>query len=103
MFVLTISRSSLNIGYDESKPRSLGQILGYSCLQSRGHICDSILMKLDQNVCLAISRPSVNMGHVGLTCRSPGLILQNSCLHSRGHICDRVFNKLDQNVCLDNI
>jgi len=35
-----------------SKTRSPGQIFGNSCLHSRGHICDPILMKHDQNVCL---------------------------------------------------
>ena len=40
------------MGYVGLKTRSPGQILGNSCLHSRGHICDSILMKLGQNVCL---------------------------------------------------
>ena len=52
MFVLTISRLSSNMGHVGSKTRSPGQILGNSCLHSRGHICDQILMKLCQNVCL---------------------------------------------------
>jgi len=52
IFVLTISRLNSNMGHVESKIRSLGQILGNSCLHSRGHICDPNLMKLDQNVCL---------------------------------------------------
>ena len=51
MFVLTISRPSSNMGHVGSKTRSPGQILGHSCLHSRGHICDPILMKLCQNVC----------------------------------------------------
>jgi len=51
MFVLTISRLSSNMGHVGSKTRSPGQILGNSCLHSRDHICDLILMKLDQNVC----------------------------------------------------
>jgi len=50
MFVLTISRPSLNMGYAGSKTRSPGQILGNSCLHSRGHIFDPILIKLCQNV-----------------------------------------------------
>jgi len=53
MFVLTISRLSSNMGHAGSKSRSPGQILGNSCLHPRGQIFDSILMKLDQNVCLS--------------------------------------------------
>jgi len=60
------------------KTRSPGQILGNSCLHSRGHICDPILMKLGQNFFLTISRPSSDMGHVGSKTRSPGQILENS-------------------------
>jgi len=52
MFVLTISRPSLNVGHVGSKTRSPGQILGSSCLHSRGHICNPMLMKLHQNVYL---------------------------------------------------
>jgi len=51
MFVVTISRPSLNMGHIGSKTRSPGQILGNSCLHSRGHIRDPILMELGQNVC----------------------------------------------------
>jgi len=50
MFVLTISRPSFDMGHVGSKTRSPGQILGNSCLHSRGHICDPILMNLGQNV-----------------------------------------------------
>jgi len=51
MFVLTISRPSSNMGHVGLKTRSPGQILGNSCLHSKGHICDPMLMKLCQNVC----------------------------------------------------
>jgi len=51
MFVLTISWLSSNMGQVGLKTRSPGQILGNSCLHSRGYICDPILMKLGQNVC----------------------------------------------------
>ena len=85
------------------KTRSPGQILGKSCLHSRGHICDSILMKLGQKFVLTISRPISDMDHVGLKTKSPGQILGNSCLHSRCHICDPILMKLVQNVCFDNI
>jgi len=50
------------MSYVGSKTRSPSQILGNSCLNPIGQICDPILMKLDQNVCL--SRPKFNMGHV---------------------------------------
>ena len=51
MFVLTISRPSSNMDHVRSKTRSLGQILGNSCLHSRGHISNPILMKHCQTVC----------------------------------------------------
>jgi len=51
-FVLAISRPCLNMGHVSFETRSPGQILGNSCLHSRGHICHPILMKLHQNVCL---------------------------------------------------
>jgi len=51
LFVLTISRPSLNIGHVGSKTRSPGQIFGNSCLHCRGYLSDPILMKLSQNVC----------------------------------------------------
>jgi len=51
MFVLTISKPSSNMGHVGSKTRSPGQILENSCLHSRGHICNLILIKLCQNVC----------------------------------------------------
>ena len=51
MFVLTISRPSSDMGYVGSKTRSPGQILRKSCLHTRGHNCDPILMELGQNVC----------------------------------------------------
>jgi len=40
------------MGHVWLKTRSPDQILGNSCLHSRGHICDQILMKLRQNVYL---------------------------------------------------
>jgi len=103
MFVLTISRPSLNMGHDRSKTRSPGQILGNSCLHSRGHICDPILMEMVRMFILTISRPSSNMGHVGSKTSSPGQIFGNSCFHFRGYICDPILMKLGQNVCFDII
>ena len=40
MFVLTISRPSMDRGHLGSKTMSLGEILGNYCLHSGGHICD---------------------------------------------------------------
>ena len=61
MFALMISWSSLIMGWEESKSRSLGQILEYlvytlgttllACLHSRDHIFGLIYFKLDQNAC----------------------------------------------------
>jgi len=48
---LKISKPSLNIGHVEITSRSPGQILEKYCLHCRGHICDTIFMKLGQNVC----------------------------------------------------
>jgi len=39
MFVLTISRPSMDMGHLGSKTMSLGQILGNYWLHSGGHIC----------------------------------------------------------------
>jgi len=51
MFVMTISKTSLNMVHVGSKTRSPGQILENYCVHSRDYICDPILMKLGQNVC----------------------------------------------------
>ena len=40
------------MGHVGFEGRSPGQILENSCLHSRGHMFDPILMKLGQNVCL---------------------------------------------------
>ena len=48
---LTISRPSFYMGPVSLKTRSPGQIIGNSCLNSRGYICCSILMKRGQKVC----------------------------------------------------
>jgi len=98
MFVLKISRPSLNMGHVRSKTRSPCQILGNSCLDPRGHIFDQIFIFV-----LTISRQSLNMGQGGSKTKSPGQILGNSCLHSRGYICDLILMKLGQNVCLDSV
>ena len=102
MFVLTISRPSSNMGNVGSKTRSPGQILGNSCLHSRGYICDLILMKLCQNVCLDNILAKFEYGSCQAKTRSPNQILENYCLHSRGQISNPILMKLDQNVCLSN-
>ena len=40
------------MGHVRSKTRSLGQISGKPCVDSRGHTFSPIIMKLGQNVCL---------------------------------------------------
>ena len=103
MFVLTISWKSLNMGHIRLKTRSPGQILGNSCLQARGNICNPIWLKPCQNVCFDNIQAKFEYGHVKSKSRSLGQILENSCLHSRGHICNPILIKLCQNVCFDNI
>ena len=49
MIVLTISRSSSNMGHVGSKTRSVGQIMEKPCEHSRGHIFGPIFIKLAQN------------------------------------------------------
>ena len=49
MIILTISRSSLNIGHVRSKSRSVGQIIEKPCEHSRGHSFGPIFIKLAQN------------------------------------------------------
>ena len=99
MFVLTISRSSLNMGHVGSKTRSPGQILGNSLEHSRGHICDPILIKIGQNVCFDnIQAKFENLSCLVKKTKSPGQILGNSCLHSSGQIFDPILMKRDQNV-----
>ena len=48
--IIIITRSSLKLGQVGSKVRLLGQILEKPCVHSRGHRCNSKLMKLCQNV-----------------------------------------------------
>ena len=52
MFALIISLTSLKMGHDGWKTRSLGQILEKPCVSSRSHILYLILLKVGQNVCL---------------------------------------------------
>ena len=49
MIVLTISRSSSNMGHVGSKTRSVGQIMEKPCEHSSGHIFGTIFIKLAQN------------------------------------------------------
>ena len=52
MSFVMMSRSSLNLGHVGSETRSVGQIEETSCLHTRHHIFDPVLMKLGQNMCL---------------------------------------------------
>ena len=49
MIILTISRSSSNMGHLGSKTRSVGQIMEKPCEHSRGHSFGPILIKVAQN------------------------------------------------------
>ena len=49
MFALIISLTSLKMGHDGWKTRSLGQILEKPCVSSRSHIFCLILLKVGQN------------------------------------------------------
>ena len=49
MIVLTISRSSSNMGHVGSKTRSVGQIMEKPSEHSRGHIFGTNFIKLAQN------------------------------------------------------
>ena len=49
MIVLTISRSSSNMGHVRSKTRSVGQIMEKPCEHSKGHNFGPILIILAQN------------------------------------------------------
>ena len=49
MLIIIMSRSDLKLGHVGSKTRSVGQILEKPCVHSRGHNCDSKVMKLYQN------------------------------------------------------
>ena len=49
MIILTISRSSSNMGHVGSKTRSVGQIIEKPCEHSRGHSFGPVIIKLAQN------------------------------------------------------
>ena len=49
MIILTISRSSSNIGHVGTKTRSVGQIIEKPYEHSRGHSFGTIIIKLAQN------------------------------------------------------
>ena len=49
MIILTISRSSSNMGHVGSKTRSVGQLKEKPCEHSRGHSFGRIIIKLAQN------------------------------------------------------
>ena len=102
MFVLTISRPSSNMGYVGSKTRSPGQILGNSCLHSRGQICDLILIKLSQNVCLDNIQAKFEYGSFRIKNQVTSSNLRKFlCILQWPHF-DPILMKFDQNVCLDN-
>ena len=73
MFVSMKSWTSLKMGHNESKTRSLGQILEKPCVCSRGHIF-IVLMK---------SWKRLKIGHVGSKTRSLDQIFEKACVSSR--------------------
>ena len=104
MFVSTISRPSSNMGHVGSKTRSPVQILGNSCLLSRGHISDLSLMELGQNVCFDNIQAKFEQG----SCRVKNEVTRSNLWKFlftlyRVHICDHILMKHSQNVCFDNI
>ena len=103
MFVLTISSPSLNMGYVGLKTRSPGQILGNSCLHSRGHICNLIFIKLCQNVCFDNFQVRFEFWSCWVKNQVTRLNLRK-CLFTlqRQHL-RPILLKLCQNVCFDNI
>ena len=49
IIILTISRSSSNMGHVGSKTRSVGQLIEQTCEHSRGHSFGVIIIKLAEN------------------------------------------------------
>ena len=103
IFVLTISRPSLNMGYVGSKTRLPGLILKFLVSTIEARLTTRFWWNLIRMFVLTIFRPSLNMRHVGLKGRPPGQFWVNSCLHSRDHSYDQIWMNIDQNVCLSNI
>ena len=89
------SGTTLKMGHVGSKTRSLGHILEKPCVRFKGHIFDSILIKiLVRMFFLVKSRTNLKMDHV----RSKKL-----CVRSRADIFSPTIMKLGQNVSLDKI
>ena len=65
-----MSLLSLNIGYEWSKTRSLGQISNKPCVHSRGHSFASFFVNLHQKVCLDNVLVKFENGFVGSKTRS---------------------------------
>jgi len=102
MFVLTISRPSSNMGHVGSKTRSPGQILGNSCVHSRGHFMSPLF---DETWSKCLFWQYMYIGQVRKYVMSGQKLghLVNSCLQTRRHICDPILLKLRQNVCFVNM
>ena len=77
MFVSIKSQTSLEMGYIESKTRSLHQILEKNCVGSRGHMFSLMHMKLSQTVCLDQILYEFKNGSSGVKTRSLGQFLEN--------------------------
>ena len=103
MFGLMKSGRGLKIGHVGSKTRSLGQILEKPCVQARGHIFRSIIIKPSQNVYLEKFGMSWKMRHGRPKSWSLGQILEKLGVSCRGHMFSPIMMELGQNVCLDEI
>ena len=102
MFVLLISRPSLNMGHVRSKV-SLGQI----SLNIVHPLEVTVLLQLSWNFTrmfvLMLSLLSLNMGHVRSKTSTLGQISLKPFSPSRGHSFASIFMKLYKNICLDDI
>ena len=77
-------RSSWKVGHVGSKTRSLGQILGKPCVDSRGHRFESKFNFFRMLIPIK-SRSGSKLGHGGSKTRSLGQVFKKPCVHSRGH------------------
>jgi hypothetical protein len=76
MVILTIYRTTLNLGYMGPKTRSPGQISDKSLYQSRDQIYASLDKTWSECFILTISVPNLCLGNICLETRSPRQILK---------------------------
>ena len=78
MFVFTISKTRSNMGHVGLKTRSPGQILGNSCLHSRGHI---FLPDFDDTWPECLSWQCLGQVRICVMKGKLGQILDNYCVY----------------------